>query len=38
LELPVLAQDGTEVRCRFLLERQAVEARAIYIAWLDPLE
>lgn len=39
LELPVLRKDGTEVRCRFLIERAALErGRAVYVAWIDPLD
>jgi len=39
LELPVLARDGTQVRCQFLLERgPSNAARAVYIAWIDALE
>jgi len=39
LELPVLARDGSQVRSRFRLERGPSNAvRAVYIAWIDPLE
>lgn len=38
LELPVLAKDGTEIECRFLVEQApAVTGRTVYLAWLDPL-
>lgn len=38
LDLPVLRRDGTEVMCRFLIERAQVGAgRAVYVAWIDPL-
>jgi PAS domain S-box-containing protein len=39
LELPVLRSDGTEVVCTFLVERAAAEeGRAVYVAWIDPIE
>ncbi|HUR49773.1 MAG TPA: PAS domain S-box protein [Acidimicrobiales bacterium] len=39
LDLPVLRKDGTEVVCRFLIERAALSGgRAVYIAWIDPVE
>lgn len=39
LQLPVLRADGTEVMCRFLIERATAPAgRAVYVAWLDPVE
>ena len=39
LVLPVLRADGTEIQCRFLIERAAAEVgRQVYIAWLDPVE
>lgn len=39
LELPVLRADGTELMCRFLIERAPAEVgRAVYVAWLDPVE
>jgi PAS domain S-box-containing protein len=38
LELPVLRKDGTEVRCRFLVDRAPLqEGRAVYLAWIDPM-
>ena len=37
LVLPVLRKDGTELRCRFLVERTPVEAgRSVYLAWISP--
>lgn len=39
LTLPVLRRDGTEVQCRFLIERAPTTAgRAVYLAQIDPLE
>ena len=39
LDLPVLRKDGTEVRCRFLIERATVsQGRTVYLAWIDPLD
>lgn len=39
LELPVLRADGSEVQCRFLVERApANEGRALYVAWIDPID
>ena len=39
LELPVLRSDGSEVLCRFLVERApANDGRAVYVAWIDPLD
>jgi PAS domain S-box-containing protein len=39
LNLPVLHKDGSELRCRFLVERAPVSAgRAVYLAWIDLLE
>ena len=39
LELPVLCRDGSEVLCRFLVERAPLSrGRAVYVAWIDPLE
>lgn len=39
LQLPVLRADGSEIACRFLIERAAAEAgRAVYVAWIDPVE
>ena len=39
LELPVLRSDGSEVLCRFLIERApANDGRAVYVAWIDPLD
>ena len=37
LVLPVLRKDGTELRCRFLVERTPVAAgRSVYLAWISP--
>ncbi|MDQ1681030.1 MAG: hypothetical protein QOI42_1889 [Frankiaceae bacterium] len=39
LELPVLRRDGVEIRCRFQIERiRAETGRAVYLAWLSPLD
>jgi PAS domain S-box-containing protein len=39
LQLPVLRADGTELLCSFLIERAAAEpGRAVYVAWIDPVE
>lgn len=39
LELPLLHRGGHEIRCRFLLETRRTErGRALYLAWIDPLE
>jgi PAS domain S-box-containing protein len=39
LVLPVQRSDGTEVRCRFLVEqRSAAAGRALYLAWIEPDE
>ena len=39
LDLPVLRKDGSELRCRFLVERAPVsDGRAVYLAWIDQLE
>ena len=39
LDLPVLCKDGSEVRCRFLIDRAPVSgSRAVYVAWIDPLD
>lgn len=39
LTLPVLRKDGSEVECRFLVERAAIgTGRAAYIARVDPLD
>lgn len=39
LELPVLHADGTELLCRFMIERvSAGAARSVYVAWIEPLE
>ncbi|MBA3653344.1 MAG: PAS domain S-box protein [Actinobacteria bacterium] len=39
LDLPVLRKDGSELRCRFLVERApANDGRAVYLAWIEPLE
>jgi PAS domain S-box-containing protein len=36
LVLPVLRADGTEIRCRFLIERAPQRsARSVYVAWID---
>jgi len=38
LDLPVLARDGREVMCTFLVEQApTTTGRAVYLAWLDPL-
>jgi len=37
LVLPVLRKDGTELRCRFLVERTpGVAGRFVYLAWISP--
>ena len=39
LNLPVLCKDGSELPCRYLVERAPVsDGRAVYLAWIDPLE
>jgi PAS domain S-box-containing protein len=39
LELPVLCKDGSEVRCRFLIERAPLgKGRAVYLAWIDSVD
>ena len=39
LDLPVLHKDGSEVQCRFMIERAPVNAgRSVYMAWIEPLE
>jgi PAS domain S-box-containing protein len=39
LDLPVLRRDGSDVRCRFMVERAPVNpGRSVYIAWIEPLE
>ena len=39
LELPVLRRDGSEVQCRFMVERAPVNpGRSVYMAWIEPLE
>ena len=39
LQLPVLRRDGTELLCSFLIERVPAEVgRAVYVAWIDPVE
>jgi PAS domain S-box-containing protein len=39
LVLPVLCKDGSEVRCRFLVERAATaHDRPIYLAWISPVD
>ncbi|MEX2658411.1 MAG: PAS domain S-box protein, partial [Acidimicrobiales bacterium] len=38
LELPVLHADGSEVLCRFLVERDGTGAsRPVYLAWIEPV-
>lgn len=38
LELPVLRKDGSEIRCRFMVERAPVNRdRSVYMAWIEPL-
>jgi PAS domain S-box-containing protein len=38
LELPVLHRDGSEIPCRFLIERtDAARGRPVYVAWIDPV-
>jgi PAS domain S-box-containing protein len=38
LELPVLRSDGSEILCRFMIERVSAGAsRTIYVAWIEPL-
>jgi PAS domain S-box-containing protein len=38
LDLPVLRADGSEVMCRFLIERAPTNpGRAVYVAWIEPL-
>ena len=39
LELPVLCFDGSEIACRFLIERApAAHNHTVYLAWIDPIE
>ena len=39
LELPVLCFDGSERRCRFLIERTPTASHhAMYLAWIDPID
>lgn len=39
LELPVLRKDGSELPCRFLVERAEVgSGRPVYLAWIEPIE
>jgi PAS domain S-box-containing protein len=39
LDLPVLRRDGSEVLCRFMVERAPVnQGRSVYMAWIEPLE
>ena len=39
LELPVLRKNGSEVQCRFLIERAPADpGRSVYMAWIEPLE
>lgn len=39
LDLPVLRKDGSEVRCRFLIERAPRDrGRSVYVAWIEPLD
>lgn len=38
LDLPVLRRDGSEVQCRFLVERAPTgPGRSVYFAWIDPV-
>ncbi|MDQ1641345.1 MAG: hypothetical protein QOJ90_696 [Actinomycetota bacterium] len=38
LDLPVLRADGSELMCRFLVERAPTNpGRAVYVAWIEPL-
>lgn len=39
LVLPVLKKDGSEVRCRFLIERTTTTfGPAVYLAWIDAID
>jgi PAS domain S-box-containing protein len=39
LHLPVLRRDGSEVQCRFMIERAPVNpGRSVYMAWIEPLD
>jgi PAS domain S-box-containing protein len=39
VDLPVLRSDGTQVMCRFLVERAPTNpGRSVYVAWISPLE
>ena len=39
LDLPVLHRDGSEVQCRFIIERAPVNpGRSVYMAWIEPLQ
>ncbi len=38
LTVPVLRADGSEVRCRLLIERAGTGPGAAYLAWIDPIE
>jgi PAS domain S-box-containing protein len=39
LDLPVLHKDGSEVQCRFMVERAPTNSgRSVYLAWIDPLD
>lgn len=39
LDLPVLCKDGSEVQCRFMVERAPVNpGRSVYMAWIEPLD
>jgi hypothetical protein len=38
LQLPVLRADGTEVVCDFLMQRAAASGRAVYLAWIEPVD
>ena len=39
VDLPVLCRDGRERLCRFVIDRVPAEAgRAVYVAWLTPLD
>lgn len=38
IDLPILARDGSEVVCRFLIElAPPTTRRAVYVAWIDPI-
>lgn len=38
LELPVLHHDGSEITCRFMIERTGGAGAAVYLAWIEPVE